>query len=196
MLAPTAQIKDVGCKAGVVLNPATPLSAIEYVLDVVDLVLVMSVNPGFGGQSFIQSQVGKVRALRRLCQERGLDPWIEVDGGVVPGNAWQVIEAGANALVSGSGVFKAADYARGESGPEEGRTFVAGECSCDAGAGTRRAAGNARGGPLSSHDIGWEDCPWAPPPLTGDDPPSRAATAMHTTRALVSHAPSTQQSMT
>jgi ribulose-phosphate 3-epimerase len=71
----------------------------------------MSVNPGFGGQSFIPSQVEKIRELRRMCDERGLDPWIEVDGGIKGGNAGQVIEAGANAIVSGSGVFGQADYA-------------------------------------------------------------------------------------
>lgn len=105
------QIKDLGAKAGVVLNPATPLSTIEYVLDVVDLVLIMSVNPGFGGQSFIESQVKKISDLRRMCLEKGVNPWIEVDGGVGPKNAYKVIEAGANALVAGSAVFGAKDYA-------------------------------------------------------------------------------------
>jgi len=100
-------IRSLGCKAGVVLNPGTPLSTIEYVLDVCDLVLIMSVNPGFGGQSFIESQVEKIRALRAMCDARGLDPWIEVDGGVTAANAYKVIEAGANAIVSGSGVFNA-----------------------------------------------------------------------------------------
>ncbi|XP_047311501.1 ribulose-phosphate 3-epimerase, chloroplastic-like isoform X3 [Impatiens glandulifera] len=107
------QIKSLGAKAGVVLNPATPLSTIEYILDVVDLVLIMSVNPGFGGQSFIESQVKKIAELRRLCVEKGIDPWIEVDGGVGPNNAYKVIEAGANALVAGSAVFGAKDYAEG-----------------------------------------------------------------------------------
>ncbi|KAG6584473.1 Ribulose-phosphate 3-epimerase, chloroplastic, partial [Cucurbita argyrosperma subsp. sororia] len=105
------QIKSLGAKAGVVLNPATSLTTIEYVLDVVDLVLIMSVNPGFGGQSFIESQVKKISELRRLCAEKGVNPWIEVDGGVGPGNAYKVIEAGANALVAGSAVFGAKDYA-------------------------------------------------------------------------------------
>jgi ribulose-phosphate 3-epimerase len=103
-------IKELGCKAGVVLNPGTPLSAIEEVLDVCDLILIMSVNPGFGGQKFIESQVAKIKKLRQMCLERGLDPWIEVDGGIIPDNAYKVIEAGANALVSGSGVFKAKSY--------------------------------------------------------------------------------------
>ena len=105
------QIKSLGAKAGVVLNPATPLTTIEYVLDVVDLVLIMSVNPGFGGQSFIESQVKKISDLRRMCVEKGVNPWIEVDGGVTPANAYKVIEAGANALVAGSAVFGAKDYA-------------------------------------------------------------------------------------
>ncbi|KAL0335608.1 UNVERIFIED_CONTAM: Ribulose-phosphate 3-epimerase, chloroplastic [Sesamum radiatum] len=105
------QVKSLGAKAGVVLNPGTPLSAIEYVLDVVDLVLIMSVNPGFGGQSFLESQVKKISELRRMCSEKGVNPWIEVDGGVGPKNAYKVIEAGANALVAGSAVFGAPDYA-------------------------------------------------------------------------------------
>ncbi|OAY80856.1 Ribulose-phosphate 3-epimerase, chloroplastic [Ananas comosus] len=88
------QIKDLGAKAGVVLNPATPLSTIEYVLDVVDLVLIMSVNPGFGGQSFIESQVKKTAELRRLCAEKGVNPWIEIDGGVGPSNAYKVTSIG------------------------------------------------------------------------------------------------------
>lgn len=104
------QIRDLGCKAGVVLNPGTPLSKIEYVLDQVDLVLLMSVNPGFGGQKFIESQVGKIRALKQMCLEKGVNPWIEVDGGVTPDNAWKVIDAGANAIVAGSAVFKAKSY--------------------------------------------------------------------------------------
>eukprot|EP00878_Enallax_costatus_P000533 GHUV01000628.1.p1 GENE.GHUV01000628.1~~GHUV01000628.1.p1 ORF type:complete len:268 (+),score=87.46 GHUV01000628.1:143-946(+) len=104
------QIKDLGCKAGVVLNPATSLSTIENVLDVVDLVLIMSVNPGFGGQKFIESQVAKTRALKNMCLEKGVNPWIEIDGGVTPDNAWKVIEAGANAIVAGSAVFGAKSY--------------------------------------------------------------------------------------
>ncbi|AQL09393.1 Ribulose-phosphate 3-epimerase [Zea mays] len=118
------QIKSLGAKAGVVLNPATPLNAIDYILDVVDLVLIMSVNPGFGGQSFIESQVRKIAELRRLCAEKGVNPWIEVDGGVGPKNAYKVIEAGANAIVAGSAVFGAPDYAEGmlskESRPAKG----------------------------------------------------------------------------
>ncbi|AFY39034.1 ribulose-5-phosphate 3-epimerase [[Leptolyngbya] sp. PCC 7376] len=105
------QIRELGKKSGVVLNPSTPLDIIEHVLDVCDLILIMSVNPGFGGQSFIPSMVSKIEKLRAMCDERGLDPWIEVDGGIKPNNAWQVIDAGANAIVAGSAVFKADDYA-------------------------------------------------------------------------------------
>lgn len=105
------QIRELGKKSGVVLNPSTPLDIIEHVLDVCDLILIMSVNPGFGGQSFIPSMVSKIAKLRAMCDERGLNPWIEVDGGIKSHNAWQVIEAGANAIVAGSAVFKADDYA-------------------------------------------------------------------------------------
>lgn len=104
------QIRELGKKSGVVLNPSTPLGIIEHVLDVCDLILIMSVNPGFGGQSFIPSMVSKIKDLRAMCDERGLDPWIEVDGGIKPNNAWQVIDAGANAIVAGSAVFKADSY--------------------------------------------------------------------------------------
>ena len=105
-----AQIKDLGKKAGAVLNPSTPLDTLEYCLELCDLVLIMSVNPGFGGQSFIESQVQKICELRRICNDRGLDPWIEVDGGIKESNAWKVIEAGANAIVSGSGIFNQPSY--------------------------------------------------------------------------------------
>ena len=105
------QIRELGKQAGVVLNPGSPLELIEYVLPLCDLVLIMSVNPGFGGQSFIPEMVDKVASLRKMCDERGLDPWIEVDGGLKPNNTWQVLEAGANAIVAGSAVFKSDDYA-------------------------------------------------------------------------------------
>jgi ribulose-phosphate 3-epimerase len=104
------QIKELGKQAGVVLNPSTPLELIDYVLEVCDLVLIMSVNPGFGGQSFIPGVLPKIRKLRQMCEERGLDPWIEVDGGLKVNNTWQVLEAGANAIVAGSAVFNAPDY--------------------------------------------------------------------------------------
>ena len=97
-------IRGLGKKAGVSLNPSTPLSAIEYVLDMIDLVLIMSVNPGFGGQAFIPSALGKIRDLRAMTAGREID--IEVDGGVGPNNAAELAAAGANAFVAGSAVFK------------------------------------------------------------------------------------------
>jgi ribulose-phosphate 3-epimerase len=105
------QIKECGKMAGVVLNPSTPLEMIDYVLELCDLILIMSVNPGFGGQSFIPGVVPKIRQLRQICNDRGLDPWIEVDGGLKANNTWQVLEAGANAIVAGSAVFNTPDYA-------------------------------------------------------------------------------------
>jgi len=107
-----SHIRDLGKVAGVVLNPATPLAQIEYVLHLCGVVLIMTVNPGFGGQKFLPEMLPKVAELRRLCDERGLDPVIEVDGGLSGENAWQVIEAGATSIVAGSAVFHAADYAR------------------------------------------------------------------------------------
>jgi ribulose-phosphate 3-epimerase len=107
-----AQIRELGKTAGVVLNPATPLAMIEYVLDLCGIVLIMTVNPGFGGQEFLPEMLPKIRALRGLCDERGLDPVIEVDGGLSGENAWQVLDAGATAIVAGSHVFHAPDYAR------------------------------------------------------------------------------------
>ncbi len=106
-------IRDLGKKAGVSLNPSTPVSVIEYVLDRLDLILLMTVNPGFGGQAFIPSVVEKIRQVKSLVGERPID--IEVDGGVSPETAGDVARAGANVLVAGSAVFKgdgAADYAR------------------------------------------------------------------------------------
>jgi ribulose-phosphate 3-epimerase len=106
-----SQIRELGKIAGVVLNPATPLSQIEHVLHLCGVVLIMTVNPGFGGQQFLPEMLPKVAALRRLCGELGLDPIIEVDGGQSGANAWRAIEAGANAIVAGSAVFHAPDYA-------------------------------------------------------------------------------------
>lgn len=105
------QIKDLGKKPSVVLNPATPLEAIEYVLGDVAQVLIMSVNPGFGGQSFIPSQLDKIRRLRRMIDERGLSVDIEVDGGIKLDNIAEVCAAGANVIVSGSGIYGTKDYA-------------------------------------------------------------------------------------
>ena len=105
-----AQIRELGKKACVVLNPATPLEAIEWVLGDVDQVLIMSVNPGFGGQKFIPSALDKIRRLRALIEERNLAVEIEVDGGIKVDNIAQVVAAGANVIVSGSGVFGTVDY--------------------------------------------------------------------------------------
>lgn len=104
-------IKDLGKKAGVVLNPATPLSCLDYILEDVDLVMIMSVNPGFGGQSFIPSSLAKIRALKRMIDEKGLNVGIEVDGGVSPKTIGPIVEAGANIFVAGSAIFGADDYA-------------------------------------------------------------------------------------
>jgi ribulose-phosphate 3-epimerase len=104
------QIRAAGAKPSVVLNPSTPLSAIEEVLGEVSQVLLMSVNPGFGGQAFIPATVDKVRRLRSMLDARGLSVDIEVDGGINPTTSKQVVAAGANVLVAGNAVFKAADY--------------------------------------------------------------------------------------
>lgn len=102
-------IKGFGKRAGVSLNPATPASLLQYVMDKVDLILVMSVNPGFGGQSFITSQIEKIREIREMIGDRDIE--LEVDGGVNDATAADVIEAGANVLVAGSAVFNGGDYA-------------------------------------------------------------------------------------
>jgi len=99
-------IKALGKRAGVVLNPATPIAAIEEVIDDVDLILVMTVNPGFGGQNFIESQLPKIEALRKLIDKTGKEIDLEVDGGVDRETAPRVISAGANALVAGTATFK------------------------------------------------------------------------------------------
>src|SRR5882762_4635327 len=102
-------IKAAGARAGVVINPATPLESLQEILDFVDYVLVMSVNPGFGGQKFISTALDKVRRLRRLIDQRGLSVRIEIDGGIDLGNIQQVVEAGAEIIVSGSAIFGAKD---------------------------------------------------------------------------------------
>ncbi|HXC27007.1 MAG TPA: ribulose-phosphate 3-epimerase [Stellaceae bacterium] len=107
-----SHIRGLGKKPGVVLNPGTSLAQIEYVLDLVDIVLIMTVNPGFGGQKFIPTMLPKISTLWEMCEKRGLDVIIEVDGGVGGDNAWEVIEAGATAIVAGSAVFHAPDYAK------------------------------------------------------------------------------------
>ena len=101
------QIKESGLKAGVALNPATPLSVLEYVIEYLDMVLIMTVNPGFGGQSFIENSIRKIKEVRQMAKEKGVAPLdIEVDGGVTPSNVGELIEAGANIFVAGSAVFK------------------------------------------------------------------------------------------
>ena len=105
------QIRDLGKQACVVLNPHTPLESIEWVLRDIQMVLVMSVNPGFGGQAFIPSALEKITRLRRMIDERGYHVEIEVDGGVKVDNIDLVVKAGANVVVSGSGVFGTKDYA-------------------------------------------------------------------------------------
>ncbi len=99
-------IRSHGMKPGVAMNPATPVEVLDYVMDDIDMILVMSVNPGFGGQSFIDSQLRKIETLRKMIEATGRDIILEVDGGVKPDNAQAVISAGANALVAGSAVFK------------------------------------------------------------------------------------------
>jgi ribulose-phosphate 3-epimerase len=107
-----SHIRSLGKVPGVVLNPGTSLTEIEYVLDLVDIVLIMTVNPGFGGQKFLPSMLPKISTLRDTCEKRGLKIIIEVDGGLSGDDAWQVIEAGATAIVAGSAVFHAPDYAK------------------------------------------------------------------------------------
>jgi ribulose-phosphate 3-epimerase len=103
-------IHDSGCKAGLVLNPATPLVWLDHVLEKLDLVLVMSVNPGFGGQSFISEAFAKIRAVRERITRAGKDIWLEVDGGIKVDNIAQVARAGADTFVAGSAIFGTSDY--------------------------------------------------------------------------------------
>ena len=104
-------IRSRGCKAGLALNPATPLSVLDYVWDKLDMVVIMSVNPGFGGQTFIPSALDKIRKLREMADERGLKDFIiEVDGGVKPNNIADIASAGANMFVAGSAIFGCDDY--------------------------------------------------------------------------------------
>ena len=105
------EIKSYGLKAGVALNPATPLENIEYVLDYVDMVLIMTVNPGFGGQEFISSMERKIKKMRSIIDNRKLDMLIEVDGGIKLNNAKKIIDYGVDIIVVGSGIFEAEDIA-------------------------------------------------------------------------------------
>ncbi|EHD2248635.1 ribulose-phosphate 3-epimerase, partial [Vibrio vulnificus] len=103
-------IKEHGCKAGVVLNPATPLAHLEFIMDKVDLILLMSVNPGFGGQSFIPHTLDKLRAVRKMIDATGRDIRLEIDGGVKVDNIREIAEAGADMFVAGSAIFGQPDY--------------------------------------------------------------------------------------
>ena len=111
-----ALIREHGCKVGLVLNPATPLNCLDYTLDKIDLVLLMSVNPGFGGQKFIPSVLGKIREVRRrvdaAVKATGREIWVEVDGGVKVDNIGEIAAAGADTFVAGSAIFGSGDYAR------------------------------------------------------------------------------------
>ena len=105
-----ALIRECGCKAGLVFNPATPLSYLDYVMDKVDLILIMSVNPGFGGQKFIPAALQKLRDARQRIRQSGRDIWLEVDGGVKVENIAEIAAAGADTFVAGSAIFGQADY--------------------------------------------------------------------------------------
>jgi ribulose-phosphate 3-epimerase len=104
-------IRDNGCKSGLVFNPATPLHYLDHVMDKVDMILLMSVNPGFGGQKFIPSTLGKLRQVRQRIDESGFDIRLEVDGGVGIGNIAEIAAAGADTFVAGSAIFNTDDYA-------------------------------------------------------------------------------------
>jgi len=106
-----SRVRELGRKAGVVLDPASPVSFVEHVLHLCDVILVMTVNPGFGGQKFLTEMLPKIRELRRMCRTRDLNPWTEVDGGQNGENAGRVVAAGADAIVAGSAIFKSDDYA-------------------------------------------------------------------------------------
>lgn len=103
-------IKDSGCKAGLVFNPATPLNYLDHVIDQLDMVLLMSVNPGFGGQSFIPSSLDKLKIVRKMIDDRGLDIRLEIDGGVKVDNIAEIAAAGADTFVAGSAIFNTEDY--------------------------------------------------------------------------------------
>jgi len=107
-----ALIKEHGCKAGLVLNPATPVSWLDHTLEKLDLVLLMSVNPGFGGQQFIRSVLPKIAEVRRRIKDSGKDVWLEVDGGIKIDNIAEIARAGADTFVAGSAIFGAKDYGK------------------------------------------------------------------------------------
>ena len=103
-------IREHGCKAGLVFNPATPLDVLDHVIDKIDLVLIMSVNPGFGGQSFIHGALAKLAAARKRIAQSGRDIWLEIDGGVKIDNIAEIAKAGADTFVAGSAIFSTKDY--------------------------------------------------------------------------------------
>ena len=103
-------VRSLGCKSGLVLNPATPINCLEYVMDKLDMILLMSVNPGFGGQAFIPSTLDKLKQVRKLIDDSGLDIRLEVDGGVGVGNIAEIAAAGADTFVAGSAIFGSGDY--------------------------------------------------------------------------------------
>lgn len=104
-------VRDLGCKSGLVFNPATPVDCLQYVMDKIDIILLMSVNPGFGGQKFIPATLGKLTQVRKLIDASGLDIRLEVDGGVGVGNIGAIARAGADMFVAGSAIFGSDDYA-------------------------------------------------------------------------------------
>jgi ribulose-phosphate 3-epimerase len=114
-------VRESGCKSGLVFNPATPLSYLDYVLDKVDMILLMSVNPGFGGQSFIPATLDKLRQARKIIDDSGLDIRLEIDGGVKVDNIREIAEAGADTFVAGSAIFGA----KGENDPNDYDTVIA-----------------------------------------------------------------------
>jgi ribulose-phosphate 3-epimerase len=120
-------IRALGKRAGVTMNPATPVSSIEHVVDLVDLILIMSVNPGFGGQAFIPAALDKVREARALIGARPID--IEIDGGITAENAARVVQAGANVLVAGSAVFKGGNYKGNISAIRDAAALARGEAA-------------------------------------------------------------------
>jgi ribulose-phosphate 3-epimerase len=117
-------IRDNGCKSGLVFNPATPLDALEYVMDKVDMILLMSVNPGFGGQSFIDSALDKLKAARNLIDDSGRKIRLEIDGGVKIDNIRQIADAGADTFVAGSAIFNSDNYQATISAMREQLTLV------------------------------------------------------------------------
>ena len=133
-------IRSFGVKAGLALNPATPLHCLDHVIDRLDLILLMSVNPGFGGQSFIESTLPKIEAVRRRIEASGRDIWLEVDGGVKADNARRIAAAGADTLVAGSAVFGGGNYA----GAIAAIRASAGESRAGAGEEGRAGAANGR----------------------------------------------------